>query len=109
MVAALVCSGCAQPAADIGGRPPDPAETGEPGEPVDIARQVVADRTGLPPDAVEIISREYREFSDSGLGCPVAGMAYLQVITPGYRVLLRAAGREFDVRVAGSRGRICER
>lgn len=77
--------------------------------PESIARAVVAERTGTEPETLEVVSSEYREFSDSGLGCPVEGMAYLQVLTPGYRVLIRHAGQDFDVRVAGSRGRICER
>ena len=77
--------------------------------PEGIARAVVAERTGSPADELELISSDYEEFSDSGLGCPVEGRAYLQVITPGYRVVLKAQGQLFDVRVAGSRGRICER
>jgi hypothetical protein len=74
-----------------------------------IAREVVAARTGAALDRLELVSSEYREFSDSGLGCPVAGRAYLQVLTPGYQVLIRFEGQVFDVRVAGSRGRICDR
>ena len=52
---------------------------------------------------------EARAFSDSSLDCPQPGMSYLQVITPGYRVLLEADGRRFDVRTSGGQGRICRR
>jgi len=59
--------------------------------------------------AVKVVSVETREFSDSSLDCPQPGMSYLQVITPGHRVLLEADGRRFDVRTSGGQGRICRR
>jgi hypothetical protein len=107
-----VLSACAPPGSAPGSAPQSaevsPADAGSV-VPERIARQVVADRTGAPFDSLEVVSSEYREFSDSGLGCPVAGRAYLQVLTPGYRILIKSDAQVFDVRVAGSRGRICER
>lgn len=73
-----------------------------------IARAEVASLLGLAPGDVRVISSEARDFPDGSLGCPQPGMAYAQVITPGHRVLVEAAGRRFDVRVAGTRGRICQ-
>lgn len=78
-----------------------------PGGPEAIALQTVADALGIPPAGARVISSEFRDFPDASLGCPQPGMAYAQVITPGHRVLVEANGRRFDVRVAGSRGRIC--
>ncbi len=37
------------------------------------------------------------DWSDASLGCPEPGQVYAQVITPGYRVLLEAAGKEYEV------------
>ena len=34
-------------------------------------------------------------------------MSYLQVVTPGHRVLMEADGRRFDVRVTDGFGRLC--
>lgn len=77
-------------------------------EPPDvIARQSVASTLGITPASVRVISSEPREFSDASLGCPQPGMAYAQVITPGFQLLVEADGRRFDVRVAGRTGRIC--
>jgi hypothetical protein len=58
---------------------------------------------------VSIIEIEFRDFSDSSLGCPQPGMMYTQVITPGYRVILEAGGIEYDYRLS-RRGsyRLCE-
>jgi hypothetical protein len=70
-----------------------------PEEPVEVARNVfaavianAADRAGIDPDDVEIIEATEEEWPTSALGCPEADGVYAQVITPGYRVLLDAAG-----------------
>lgn len=107
VVAAVLSTACSGPAST----PPDPADaaTSAATAPEDIARRVVAQHTGIEPGATELVSIRFREFRDSSLDCPVADRAYLQVITPGHQVIVRADGREFDVRVAGSSGRICER
>lgn len=73
-----------------------------------VAISTVAAQTGLAPDQLNIISSEAVNFSDASLGCPQPGMAYPQVITPGYRVLVEGGGQSFDVRVSGRRGRICD-
>jgi hypothetical protein len=82
---------------------------GGPASPEDIARQTVADALGIAPGGVDLISTAFQEFPDGSLGCPQPGMAYAQVISPGYQILVEAAGRRFDVRVAGTGGRICYR
>ena len=103
---AAICSlsglfACAQP----GGA----AATDDPaGSPQAIARQLAADYAGVSPADVDIISIEWVEFSDSSLGCPQPDMAYLTVITPGYKVLARANDKDVDVRVAGQQGLVCE-
>jgi len=57
---------------------------------------------------VLILSVEAMEFGDTSLGCPQPGMAYLQVVTAGYKVVAEYAGKNFDVRVAGGRSLICD-
>jgi hypothetical protein len=76
-------------------------------DPAVIARELVAAQVGVPAAKVRILGVTARAFPDGSLDCPVAGMAYAQVITPGHQVSAEAAGRRFDVRVAGSSGRIC--
>ena len=74
-----------------------------------VARQTVANALGIDQTGARVISSEPRDFADASLDCPQPGMAYAQVITPGFRVLVEANGRRFDVRVAGNGGRICYR
>ena len=81
----------------------------QPPAPDAVARQTVAAALGLAEMEASVISSESRDFADGSLDCPQPGAAYAQVITPGYRVLVEANGRRFDVRVAGTAGRICYR
>jgi len=83
----------------------DPSPT----DPNTVARQTVAAALGINETEARVISREERDFADGSLDCPQPGTAYAQVITPGFRILVEANGRRFDVRVAGTGGRICYR
>jgi hypothetical protein len=74
-----------------------------------VARQQVADFLSVPVTDTTLVSVAAQEFNDSSLDCPEPGMSYLQVLTPGYRVIIEADGRRFDVRVSGDFGRICRR
>ena len=76
--------------------------------PASKAIHLVAEQTGAAPEQVKLISEEAVDFSDSSLGCPKPGMAYMQVITPGFKVMLEYEGKTYDVRIAGGRGLICE-
>jgi hypothetical protein len=69
----------------------------------------VATALGIATAATQVINSVPRDFPDASLGCPQPDMAYAQVITPGFQVLVEADGRRFDVRVAGTAGRICYR
>jgi hypothetical protein len=81
----------------------------QPAGPDAVARQTVAAALGINETEARVISREPRDFADGSLDCPQPGTAYAQVITPGFRILVEANGRRFDVRVAGTGGRICYR
>ncbi len=60
------------------------------------AREDLAARTGIWPERLAIRSAAPVEWPDSALGCPAPGQGYLQMITPGFRVVLEAAGRPYD-------------
>ena len=42
--------------------------------------------------AVTVLSGQPVDWSDGSLGCPEPGMSYVQVLTPGYLVLVDAGG-----------------
>ena len=104
-IAAASCLvGCAKPESSGSDAPQQ-----EGSDPQTVARRLVAEMMSLPLDQVEAISVEQQDFSDASLGCPSPGMSYAQVITAGYKVLVEADGRRFDVRVTGEYGKICHR
>jgi hypothetical protein len=65
-------------------------------EPVRAAVEQAADDANTTVDQVELLGFNEEEWSNSGLGCPVEGQFYAQVITPGYRVVVRVEGRELE-------------
>lgn len=73
------------------------------GGPVDLsdpsleaARKDLARRLSLPLGGIELIERSEVTWPDSSLGCPQPGLSYMQVLTPGYRIRLRAGGRVYS-------------
>lgn len=56
---------------------------------------------GITPPMIAVKSFEQEEFSNTALGCPEEGKMYSEVITPGYRVILSAQGKDYDYRLDG--------
>ncbi|MFQ6057682.1 MAG: hypothetical protein ACE5MB_02225 [Anaerolineae bacterium] len=63
---------------------------------VRLAREDLARRVGISPAEIAVVSVKEVMWRNSSLGCPQPGQMYLQVITPGYRVILRARDQEYE-------------
>jgi hypothetical protein len=63
---------------------------------VRLAQEDLAQRLGLAAKAIQLVSVEAVEWSDTSLGCPQPGMVYAQVITPGFRVVLEAKRKRYE-------------
>lgn len=63
---------------------------------IDKTREDLAGRLAIPLEQVALVETIEAEWSDSSLDCPQSGMSYLQVITPGYRVILQAGGQTYE-------------
>lgn len=61
-----------------------------------LATADAARRTGAGPGDVSIVRIEAREWPDRSLGCPRPGTGYAQAITPGYLIVVDAAGRQLE-------------
>src|SRR4051812_28094821 len=48
------------------------------------------------PDSVQVVRWQAVNWPNSSLGCPKPGVAYLQVITPGWLVVVSAADRTLE-------------
>lgn len=58
---------------------------------LDRIRADAAQRAGVAPDQVKVLSVESVTWSDGSLGCPEPGMMYTQALVRGYRVRVDAA------------------
>jgi heat shock protein HslJ len=62
------------------------------------AQNWLAEQVGLALGQVEIVSFDRVEWTDSCLGLGGPAESCLQVITPGYRLIVMAGGQEYEVR-----------
>lgn len=76
---------------------------------VDRARANLAQRLGQQLETVRLVSVESVQWPDASLGCPQPGQLYAQVVTPGFRVVLRAAEQVYTYHTdRGERVVLCE-
>ena len=52
--------------------------------------------------SIDFVSIEAVQWPDASMGWPEPGRSYAQVLTEGYRVRARAAGKLFECRIAGA-------
>lgn len=64
------------------------------------ARADLAERLSISQSEITTNEVESITWNDSSLGCPEPGMMYLQVLIPGYRILLKAKGKVYDYRTS---------
>ena len=67
--------------------------------PAELLDDIIADlaeRLEISADEITVILERAVEWNDGSLGCPKPGMMYIQVITPGFRVVLLAKDQMFD-------------
>jgi hypothetical protein len=96
----------------VGTVPPTSAPVvGEvPADLVEAARADLASRIGSEAaSAAEIVEAQSVTWPDGSLGCPVPGEMYVQVLTPGYRLVFEADGARYDYRLTDAGAvRLCE-
>ena len=63
---------------------------------IELAKQDLAQRLSIATDQIKLVEATEVEWSDSSLGCPQPEIAYLQVVTPGYLILLDAGNKEYE-------------
>jgi hypothetical protein len=67
-----------------------------------LAGELHVHRDKILVDTVQAVN-----WPDSSIGCPKPDVAYLQVVTPGYKVILRAEGQIYTVHEAGDLAFLC--
>ena len=91
------------PGPEPGTPTPGPAPAGpEPAVPeqaralVDLAKSDLGKRKGLPAEQIRVVSIEEVDWSNGSLGYPKPGMVYIQVIIPGYRIILTDGAQTYE-------------
>jgi hypothetical protein len=75
---------------------PTPAPSGDAQKMAELSRQDLAQKLGVDPATITILTTSPVEWNDSSLGCPKPDVNYLQVITSGYLVRLEAQGTGYE-------------
>ena len=75
-------------------------------EVVDRARGDLAQRLGISKDDVVLKSVEPVEFPDASLGAPLEDEMSAQVITPGWRITLKANDKNYEYRATARQLRL---
>jgi hypothetical protein len=65
---------------------------------LDRARRDLAQRLGLSEQEIALESVEQTDFPDAALGAPIEDEMSAQVITPGWRIGLKANGKTYEYR-----------
>jgi hypothetical protein len=63
---------------------------------IEKTKDDLANRLATTKEEISLIEVTGVEWSDSSLDCPQPGMEYLQVITPGYRILLQTNNQFYE-------------
>ena len=63
---------------------------------IEKTQEDLAQRLSVPITQITLDEATEVEWSDSSLDCPQPGMEYLQVITPGYRIVLQVNNQSYE-------------
>jgi hypothetical protein len=69
----------------------------------DLAMQDLGSILGLEQGEIEVVQAAYVTWRDSALGCPQPGYQYMQVLTNGSRIRLRANKQVYQYHSGGNR------
>lgn len=76
---------------------------------IDTAIADLANRLSLDRSTIEVVSAQSVVWPDRSLGCPQPGMVYLQVLSEGFHIELRAKGQMYSYHGGAGRGPfLCE-
>ncbi|HSK10433.1 MAG TPA: hypothetical protein VK911_12715 [Vicinamibacterales bacterium] len=95
-----------KPKVRIGEPQTDPEKARE--DAIERARKHLGKKLGLEPGQITLESAAAVTWSDASLGCPEKDRMYAQVLTPGHKVILTAAGKTHELHVARTRVVVCK-
>lgn len=73
-----------------------------------IAIETLSEKLSIGPDCIEVVHVSIMNWPDSSLGCGRPDVEYLQVVTRGSLVLLRADNKVYKVHTGSNHAVVCE-
>jgi len=70
------------------------------------ARRDLSQRLGIGENEIAVESVEQADFPDAALGAPIEDEMSAQVITPGWRIRLKANGKTYEYRASSRQLRL---
>ncbi len=70
---------------------------------VDMATKSLTAKLGIEETGIKVVEAAYVTWRDSSIGCPQPDMQYMQVLTNGSRIVLKASARVFHYHSGGNR------
>jgi len=74
---------------------------------VALAKKQLSAALDVTVDTIELDKAEAVDWPDTSLGCREKGKMYAQMITPGYKVLLKVDEKTYAVHVGAGRAVVC--
>jgi hypothetical protein len=74
---------------------------------VQAAKADLAMRLGIDQSRIAMVSAETVDWPNASIGCPEPGRAYAQVLTPGYRIVLRVGSATYHYHASSSGAPFC--
>ena len=72
------------------------------------AASALSKQINAPADSIVGVSQDETTWNDSCLGCPQTGENCAQVVTPGYRIVLRVSDATYEYHTdLGGRAKLC--
>jgi hypothetical protein len=63
---------------------------------VDLTKEHLAQRLGVAVDQIALVEVRPAVWRDASLGCPKPAIDYIPMETPGYSIILEAAGQTYN-------------
>ncbi|MGH3354012.1 MAG: hypothetical protein ACRDPS_25340 [Nocardioides sp.] len=97
---ALAIAGCGSEATDPGANVSDvpTSSSPTPNEDPKVAEAIadLSERQGVKSEEITVVSNDEVTWRDGSLGCPEPGKMYTMALTDGVRVVLEAAGKQYE-------------
>jgi hypothetical protein len=62
---------------------------------IQIAKESLAQKLKINVDQIQLSKIETVSWPDASLGCPQMGVMYIQVVTPGFKIILETSGKKY--------------